>query len=60
MASLLTRAEAERIVKEWQNAIAKMTDPSHRVCGACQSLYIEAPRLREICYCDWESDRYYD
>lgn len=58
MAELLTRDELDRTIEELKQLRLKMTAATNLCCVKCMTLYVEGDSRRNICYCDFESDRY--
>lgn len=63
MADLLTVAEVDERIAALQKLRAQML-PTSRACIKCDTLYAPEGETRafgrNMCYCDWESDRYDD
>lgn len=55
MASLITAKELDAKIAEMQEARKNMTQPEHRVCPVCLSLYVEDQRKHQTCWCDYDS-----
>ena len=60
MAHLITKSELLKKIVEMQKTFYLMTSNDQRVCEKCFTLYIKDGSTRNICYCDYESDRYGD
>lgn len=58
MAQLITKVELLKKIVEMQKVFHLMTSDDQRVCEKCFALYIRDERTRNVCYCDYESDRY--